>query len=182
MALWVEVLFVSSHYVVVGKRVRGATVPVIVCGDLNDVAWSRTTRLFQKTSRLLDPRKGRGLFNTFDARIPVFRFPLDHIFHSDSLRVVTMQRLPNVGSDHFPVYASLSYEPSAKREQEAPTADEADEQEANKTISQGKSSRLASAFRRRETEHFEVQADRGIAGAPVVSVVRRRSRGYLRSS
>ena len=172
----------DAELLVVGKRVRGATVPVIVCGDLNDVAWSRTTRLFQKTSRLLDPRKGRGLFNTFDARIPVFRFPLDHIFHSDSLRVVTMQRLPNVGSDHFPVYASLSYEPSAKREQEAPTADEADEQEANKTISQGKSSRLASAFRRRETEHFEVQADRGIAGAPVVSVVRRRSRGYLRSS
>ena len=133
----------DAELLVIGKRVRDATLPVIVCGDLNDVAWSRTTRLFQKTSRLVDPRKGRGFFNTFDARFPGFRFPLDHVFHSDSFRLVSMRRLPNVGSDHFPVYAMLSYEPSAKREQEAPSADEADKQEANRTISEGKSKRLS---------------------------------------
>ena len=129
----------DAELLLVGKRVRGASLPVIVCGDLNDVAWSRTTRLFQKTSRLVDPRKGRGLFNTFNARIPGFRFPLDHIFHSNSLRLVSMRRLPDVGSDHFPVYAMLSYEPSAKREQHAPIAEDADDQEANRTISRGRS-------------------------------------------
>lgn len=129
----------DAELLLVGKRVCEATLPVVVCGDLNDVAWSRTTRLFQKTSRLVDPRKGRGLFSTFHARLPVLRFPLDHIFHSDDFRLVSMRRLPYVGSDHFPVYAMLSYEPSAEGEQEAPAADAGDEQEAQSTIVEGKS-------------------------------------------
>ena len=129
----------DAELLVVGKRVCEAALPVVVCGDLNDVAWSRSTRLFQKTSRLVDPRKGRGLFSTFNARIPGIRFPLDHIFHSDSFRLVTMRRLPYVGSDHFPVFATLSFEPSAAREQEAPAADAGDEREAQKTIAAGRS-------------------------------------------
>lgn len=128
----------DAELLLVGKRVCDAKGPVVVCGDLNDVAWSRTTRLFQKTSRLVDPRKGRGLFNTFHARIPLLRFPLDHILHSDDFRIVSMRRLPYVGSDHFPVFATLSFEPSAAREQQAPTADAGDEQEAQQTIAEGR--------------------------------------------
>jgi endonuclease/exonuclease/phosphatase (EEP) superfamily protein YafD len=122
---------------VVGRRVRDARLPVVVCGDLNDVAWSRTTRLFQKISRLVDPRKGRGFYSTFHARYPGFRYPLDHVFHSDTFRLVEMRRLPYVGSDHFPVYAALSYEPQATREQEAPRADASDVREARETIADG---------------------------------------------
>ena len=129
----------DAELLVVGKRVCDARDPVIVCGDLNDVAWSRTTRLFQKTSRLVEPRKGRGLFNTFHARIPIFRFPLDHIFHSDSFRLIVMRRLGYIGSDHFPVHAALSYEPAAEHEQEAPAADAGDREEATETIAEGRS-------------------------------------------
>ena len=129
----------DAELLLVGKRVCEATLPVVVCGDLNDVAWSRTTRLFQKTSRLVDPRKGRGLFSTFNARIPLLRFPLDHILHSDTFRLVSMERLPYVGSDHFPVCATLSFEPSAAKEQEAPAPDAGDEHEARTTIAEGRS-------------------------------------------
>ena len=128
----------DAELLVVGKRVCRSSLPVVVCGDLNDVAWSRTTRLFQKISRLVEPRKGRGLFNTFHASIPVLRFPLDHIFHSDDFRLVDMRRLAYVGSDHFPVYAMLSFEPPAEGEQEAPAADADDVREAGTTISEGK--------------------------------------------
>ncbi|MEJ7929316.1 endonuclease/exonuclease/phosphatase family protein [Ramlibacter sp. AN1015] len=124
----------DAELLLVARRVRGARLPVVVCGDLNDVAWSRTTRRFQKISRLLDPRKGRGMFSTFHAGLPGLRFPLDHIFHSDCFRLVSLRRLPNVGSDHFPVLATLSLEPSAEREQEAPEADEEDMREARDTI------------------------------------------------
>jgi endonuclease/exonuclease/phosphatase (EEP) superfamily protein YafD len=129
----------DAELLLVGKRVCDATQPVVVCGDLNDVAWSRTTRLFQKTSRLVDPRKGRGMFSTFHARVPGFRFPLDHILHSTDFRLVNMRRLPYVGSDHFPVYALLSYEPDADAKQEAPKGDAGDENEARFTIAEGSS-------------------------------------------
>jgi endonuclease/exonuclease/phosphatase (EEP) superfamily protein YafD len=127
----------DAELLIVGKRVRNASMPVIVCGDLNDVAWSRTTKLFQKISRLLDPRKGRGFFSTFHARIPGLRVPLDHIFHSNSFRLIALKRLPYVGSDHFPVYAELTLEPSAVTSA-PPMADQHDEQEAHQTIVQGK--------------------------------------------
>jgi endonuclease/exonuclease/phosphatase (EEP) superfamily protein YafD len=130
----------DAELLLVGKRVRDAAMPVIVCGDLNDVAWSRTTRLFQKVSRLVDPRKGRGFYSTFHARWPGFRYPLDHVFHSSEFRLVTMGRLGNVGSDHFPVYIALSHEPQAAAEQEAPEERAEDLQEAHETIAEEKAS------------------------------------------
>jgi endonuclease/exonuclease/phosphatase (EEP) superfamily protein YafD len=123
----------DAELVLVGRRVANAPLPVVVCGDLNDVAWSRTTRLFQKVSRLVDPRKGRGFFSTFHARYPGLRYPLDHFFHSSDLRLISMRRLPYVGSDHFPVYASLSYEPEARAKQDAPTPTEDDAREVAET-------------------------------------------------
>lgn len=91
----------------VALRARDETLPVVVTGDLNDVAWSRTTERFRKVSRLLDPRIGRAVFSTFDARYPIIRWPLDHLFHSAEFRLSGMRRLPPCGSDHFPVLFDL---------------------------------------------------------------------------
>jgi endonuclease/exonuclease/phosphatase (EEP) superfamily protein YafD len=104
--------------------------PTIVAGDLNDVSWSYTTRLFQNLSGLLDPRIGRGLYSTFHARYPLFRYPLDHAFHSSHFKLRALQVLSYVGSDHFPVYIDLQYEPAAPLDQPEPTADAADEAQA----------------------------------------------------
>ena len=127
----------DAELLLVGRRVREATVPVVVCGDLNDVAWSHTTRLFQRVSALVDPRKGRGFFATFHARWPGLRWPLDHVFHSPDFRVVAMRRLGYVGSDHFPVHLVLSHEPAAEAEQAAPAADGDDVREARATVAEG---------------------------------------------
>ncbi len=106
--------------IVVGKELKGRNAPAIVLGDLNDVAWSRTNYRFQELSGLLDPRVGRGFYNTFHARYPFLRFPLDHCFHSKHFRLVSFKRLRKFGSDHFPVGIQLSYEPDAARTQEEP--------------------------------------------------------------
>ncbi|MBD1398943.1 endonuclease/exonuclease/phosphatase family protein [Pontibacter sp. JH31] len=128
----------DAEIVMIAKDIADSQYPVVVAGDFNDVAWSRTTKLFQKTSGLLDPRIGRGFYNTFNAKYPVLRWPLDHIFHSDHFKLVSIDRLPDIDSDHFPIYIQLSFAPENKYEQEGPKADEATKKEAAETITEGK--------------------------------------------
>ena len=90
------------------KAVAGSKEHIVVAGDLNDVAWSATTRLFRQLSGMLDPRIGRGLFNTFSAQHWYARWPLDHVFVSRHFKVVNIQRLPDIGSDHFPLMVELA--------------------------------------------------------------------------
>jgi len=129
----------DAELLLVAKEVKASDNPVIVMGDLNDVAWSHTTRLFQRISGLLDPRIGRGLYNTFHAKYPFIRFPLDHVFHSDHFKLIALERKSNFGSDHFPVYVSLLYHARAEAEQEGPKQKSSDKGEADRKIRKGKS-------------------------------------------
>ena len=124
----------------VGRAVRDDPGPVIVMGDMNDVAWSHTSRLFRDISGLLDPRVGRGFFNTFNAKHVLVRFPLDHFFHSNDFRLVEFRRMAHIGSDHFPVFIHLSHEPDSAQEQPEPTADADEGQEAREKIARADAS------------------------------------------
>lgn len=114
-------------------------VPVIVAGDFNDVAWSHTTHLFQRISGLLDPRVGRGFFTTYDTGNRLLRYPLDHVFASKHFLLVELRRLPNIGSDHFPMLVILDYDPRASVANEEPQPEAGDKQEAEEAIDKGKS-------------------------------------------
>ena len=121
----------DAELVVVGLAIGDAPDrPTIVAGDLNDVAWSATSELFLRLSGLLDPRVGRGLYASFNADNPLWRYPLDHVFHSGHFRLCEMRRLPNVGSDHFPLLVELSYEPEARPSQPAAERTAADRRDA----------------------------------------------------
>jgi endonuclease/exonuclease/phosphatase (EEP) superfamily protein YafD len=126
----------DAELLLVAKQLKLEDLPTVVVGDLNDVAWSRTNDLFQKVSRLLDPRIGRGFFSTFNANWPFIRFPVDHAFVSRHFGVEDFAVLRHVGSDHFPVYARLSLTPAAIAANESPqAADAQEEQEASEKIS-----------------------------------------------
>ncbi|MCQ0990327.1 endonuclease/exonuclease/phosphatase family protein [Jiella marina] len=119
----------DAELVKVARLVDADELPAIVCGDLNDVAWSHTTRLFQRVSRLLDPRVGRGFYNTFDARYPLLRWPLDHLFHNARFDYIEMKRLPHIGSDHFPIYFKMALTRDADGAEYPQEPDQADSAE-----------------------------------------------------
>lgn len=98
----------DGEIALIGMEATRDPLPAIVTGDLNDVAWSTTTRRFQRLSKLLDPRVGRGFYNTFHAYYPIFRWPLDHLFHDARFRLIRMDRLEKIGSDHFPMIFELA--------------------------------------------------------------------------
>jgi endonuclease/exonuclease/phosphatase (EEP) superfamily protein YafD len=121
----------DAELVLAGREIAESDRPTIGAGDLNDVAWSHTSRLFRRISRMLDPRVGRGMYNTFHARHWPLRWPLDHVFVSDAFLLRSLKRLPAFGSDHFPICIEVDYVPAASAVQEAPQPDAEDRAEAH---------------------------------------------------
>lgn len=123
----------------VAKRVQDLAHPVIVVGDFNNVAWSKSSVLFRKTSHLIDPRVGNAFVSTFHAKYRLLRFPIDLMFHSENIFIEQLKTLENFGSDHLPVYCEffIDHQNSAQveRTEEANAEEKA---EAEEMITDGK--------------------------------------------
>ncbi|NNF16988.1 MAG: endonuclease [Gammaproteobacteria bacterium] len=124
----------DAELLLVAKSLDARARPTIVMGDMNDVAWSASTRLFQNISGLLDPRIGRGTYSTFHARYPFMRWPLDHVFCSNNFTLVSLDRLGDIGSDHFPILAVLQHRPGVQGVHKEPDADAANQKLAREKI------------------------------------------------
>ena len=99
----------DAELAIVAREVSDSgSMPWVVTGDFNDVAWSHTTRLFARVSGLKDPRIGRKLLNTFHAKYPPLRFPIDQVYCSEGSLVNRFERVYMPGSDHFSVVVELS--------------------------------------------------------------------------
>ncbi len=128
----------DTELLVIGKKIKEKNRPAIVAGDLNDVGWSVTSKLFRKYSELVDPREGRGLYNTYNAFVPLFRYPLDHIFYSKEFGLITMKKLEGIGSDHFPILIELNFEPDNDNTEGLEKTDPEEEAEVEEKIEEGK--------------------------------------------
>jgi endonuclease/exonuclease/phosphatase (EEP) superfamily protein YafD len=125
----------DAELVIVAREVAdAANGSWIVAGDFNDVAWSHTTRLFKRLSGLVDPRIGRGLYNTYHAERPLLRFPIDHLFLSEGFSIAGMERVRMPGSDHFGIVADVTL---VKREGTSPEPTQDDREEARGMVKEG---------------------------------------------
>jgi endonuclease/exonuclease/phosphatase (EEP) superfamily protein YafD len=102
----------DTELLIIGKEIKEDPRPVMVAGDLNDVGWSGTSKLFRKYSNLVDPREGRGFYNTYSVFVPLMQYPLDHIFYSDDFGLTSLSKLESIGSDHYPIFITLTFEPN----------------------------------------------------------------------
>lgn len=126
----------DAELMLTGKHIRNLKTPAVVCGDMNDVVWSRTTRLFKKITGMTDPRIGRGFYSTYNAKYFFMRFPIDHLFHTKDLFVGKMQRSGFFGSDHFAMYYEIHYNYNAKTPSK-PKLDEDEKEDVKEIIENG---------------------------------------------
>jgi endonuclease/exonuclease/phosphatase (EEP) superfamily protein YafD len=128
----------DAELVGVGREVRNDGRAAVVMGDLNDVAWSRTSRLFKKVAGMGDPRIGRGFYPTFNANWPLLRWPLDHLFVSPHFELMSIDLFGDIGSDHFPISFRLCLKEPAARRMVAPQAPPGTEAEASSELRDGR--------------------------------------------
>lgn len=124
----------------VAKAIRkNKEMPTVAIGDFNCVAWAEASRLFVKTSELIDPRIGRGFISTFHARYRLLRFPIDQVYHSANIFVKELKTLPDVESDHLPVLFSFVIDlHNDSQEELKEEADAEDLQVVDEKIQEGK--------------------------------------------
>jgi len=127
----------DAELMLTGKEIRKIDRPTVVCGDMNDVVWSRTTRLFKKMTGMIDPRVGRGFFSTYHADFFFLRFPLDHLFHTRDLFVGNMIRSKNFRSDHFAMYYEIHHKKQEKTPKN-PKLNGDDKKEVEELVNDGK--------------------------------------------
>ncbi len=92
----------------VADFVMRSTLPCIVAGDFNATPWSFAFRDFAARSGLRDSALGLGVQGSWNAKTWLIRIPIDHVFVPPNTTVIRRVIGPDVGSDHFPVEATIA--------------------------------------------------------------------------
>ncbi|MDE6012323.1 MAG: endonuclease/exonuclease/phosphatase family protein [Prevotella sp.] len=90
----------------VAREIKHSDIPVIVCGDFNDVPYSYVYKTM--LGELVDGFKecGKGFMYTMRER--KFKVRIDYIFHSEELKGETYYREKLNYSDHYPVFMKIA--------------------------------------------------------------------------
>ena len=99
----------NEYLEAIGRRVVAESGPTIVIGDLNATSWSGVFTDFLDRTKLVDSRRGFGVQPTWSPRASrFFLIPIDHCLVSAGIIVNDRRVGPDIGSDHFPIVATLS--------------------------------------------------------------------------
>ena len=91
---------------IIREQINASHVPIIVCGDFNDVPQSKVYQMIA-ADNLRDSFRdsGKGLGFTFNGSIPALR--IDYILHDDNFESIQTKVLKPSFSDHNPVMTVL---------------------------------------------------------------------------
>jgi endonuclease/exonuclease/phosphatase (EEP) superfamily protein YafD len=86
--------------------------PTVVSGDFNTTPFSPLLRDWMDKTGLTDAARGRGYLATWPTFLPRLGIPIDLCFISGELQVVAHERLPGIGSDHYPILTRFALPPT----------------------------------------------------------------------
>jgi endonuclease/exonuclease/phosphatase (EEP) superfamily protein YafD len=90
------------------ERVRAASSPVLLLGDLNTTPWGAHFKRLLRQSGLRDSSSGWGVQPTWPAQSPLLWIPIDHCLHSPEIRIIDRRVGAGVGSDHYPLIVEFT--------------------------------------------------------------------------
>ena len=143
------------------SEAKADEMPFIVLGDFNDVPWSPGLRRMLRLSGLCDPRVGRGLYNSFSAKNPLLRWPLDQLLHDQRFRLIKMTRAGRIGSDHYPMLWKLRL-----TDDPGPSEGPAEPYEEDQTVQRETLEREAGRNRRAAGENWEKEEEEAKVSEP----------------
>ena len=116
---------------------RDDQAPHVIAGDMNSVPWEGVIHRAERVGRFLDPRIGRGLYITWNAKSPVLKWPLDQILPGPRITLLSLHVLPAFGSDHQPYLAELCLDQAAASRQPPPALEPDDVETAQAAVAKG---------------------------------------------
>lgn len=98
------------HLTHLADTISGISDPLIVVGDLNCTPFAPEFDDLLSSGRILDASRVWGLSLTWPAPIWPVLIPIDHVLFRPEVVVTDLHLGPYVGSDHYPVVASVRIE------------------------------------------------------------------------
>lgn len=83
---------------------------LLVCGDFNLTPYSPFFDRFSVDANLSDVRRGTGIGLTWPSFMPLLGIPIDHCLIRGPIEVESVDRLDQIGSDHYPVQVTLVWQ------------------------------------------------------------------------
>jgi endonuclease/exonuclease/phosphatase family metal-dependent hydrolase len=91
------------------EDIKKCDYPVIICGDLNNSAFSYVYRIIKASSKDAFEEAGKGFGQTYQFKYYPAR--IDYIFADRQMKVKAFETFPDFdNSDHFPIMAKLSFD------------------------------------------------------------------------
>jgi endonuclease/exonuclease/phosphatase (EEP) superfamily protein YafD len=97
----------DQQYLELIAKINSDKIPTAVVGDFNSSPWSPKFKELLAETNLKDAALGFGIVNTWNVNIPFLKIPIDHVLVSPEVGVSYFGRTSELGSDHYPIVASL---------------------------------------------------------------------------